>query len=243
MIGILGGMGPLATVDFMQKVIEATPAKSDQEHVPLLVHSVPTIPDRTRAILSGGESPLPHLLQGLDTLVAGGAQCVAVPCNTAHYWHAALAQHSPVPVLHIADSVSDALRATGVDCVGLLATRGTIAAGFYQQRLAVHGYHCLLPEAAELDALVMAGIYAVKSGNISEGGRLLEQAALNLRGRGAGAVILACTEIPPALAHIGSPAQEFAVDATRVLAAACVAWWLSSRAPELAQTVPASVLS
>lgn len=241
MIGILGGMGPLATVDFMGKIIEATPATCDQEHVPLLVYSDPDIPDRTRAIVEAGESPLPALLVGLHKLAAAGARCIAIPCNTAHYWHGELAQASPVPILHIADCVSNALITLGTKTVGLLATRGTLAANFYQERLAASGYRCLLPDDREQEHLVMAGIRRTKSGDVAGGGALLEQAAELLRQRGAGAIILACTEIPPALAWIHSPVLSHSLDATRALAVACVAWWTANR-PQAAGSRASSVL-
>jgi hypothetical protein len=104
MIGILGGMGPMATVDFMTKIIEQTPAQCDQDHLPLIVYSVPQIPDRTRSILGEGESPLPHLLRGLSVLRQAGAACIAMPCNTAHYWFDTLQRESGSVMLHIADA-------------------------------------------------------------------------------------------------------------------------------------------
>lgn len=241
MIGILGGMGPLATADFMGKIIDATPAACDQEHVPLLVHSIPDIPDRTLAITGTGASPLPALLKGLQTLTGAGAQCIAMPCNTAHYWHGDLARASPVPILHIADCVSNALGILGACTVGLLATRGTLAAGFYQSRFAAAGYRCLLPDDGEQERLVMAGIYRTKSGDVAGGGALLDQAARRLREHGADAVILACTEIPLALARINSPVLACSLDATRELAVACVAWWTANR-PHAAGSRAMSVL-
>lgn len=241
MIGILGGMGPLATVDFMKKIIDATPAACDQAHVPLIVHSDPGIPDRTRAITGSGASPMPALLTGLHRLTAAGAQCIAIPCNTAHHWHGELAQASPVPVLHIADCVSNALSARGTATVGLLATDGTLSAAFYQERLAASGHRCLLSDAWDQEHLVMAGIYRTKSGDVAGGGALLEQAAQHLLSRGAGTLILACTEIPFALARINSPALSHSLDATRALAAACVAWWLA-RQPHTESFSTATVL-
>ncbi|HXF67998.1 MAG TPA: amino acid racemase, partial [Burkholderiales bacterium] len=133
LLGVLGGMGPLATVDFMRKVIEATPARSDQEHLPLIVYSVPQVPDRTAAILQGGASPLPAMLRGIEVLGRAGAQALAIPCNTAHYWYDELVRQGGLPILHIADAACAALERRGVRgaAVGLLATSGTLAAGFY----------------------------------------------------------------------------------------------------------------
>ena len=84
-LGVLGGMGPLATVDFLQKLIEETPATRDQDHIPLIAYSVPQIPERPAAIAGHGESPLPHMLDGMRTLRNAGATMIAIACNTAHY--------------------------------------------------------------------------------------------------------------------------------------------------------------
>ena len=229
MIGILGGMGPMATVDFMTKIIEQTPAQSDQDHLPLIVYSVPQIPDRTRSILGEGESPLPHLLRGLSVLRQAGAACIAMPCNTAHYWFDTLQRESGSVMLHIADAACQSVArqaAPGVG-IGLLATSGTVEAGFYQQRLEAAGYACVVPEAQEMSDWVMPGIAAVKQGALEQGGALLETAVASLRRRGAARVLLACTEIPVGLEHIHSLQLPHCVDATRALAEACVFWWQS----------------
>ena len=105
MLGVIGGMGPLASADFFRKLIDATPAACDDEHIPVLIHSVPQLPSRPAAILRGGASPLPALMKARDRLVAAGATMLAMPCNTAHHWHAELAANS-VPFPHIADAVA-----------------------------------------------------------------------------------------------------------------------------------------
>ncbi len=223
MIGILGGMGPLATVDFLAKLVERTPAACDQEHVPLVVYSVPQIPDRSASILRGGESPLPAMQAGIRTLERAGARAIAITCNTAHYWFDDLARECGVPLLHIADCACAALGGD-VANVGLLATKGTLAAGFYQQRLAARGYRCLINRQEEIDAWVMPGIDLVKAGDIAGGGALLQQALAALIERGAQRVILACTEIPLALDRIVAPQLPLCIDATAALADACLQW-------------------
>lgn len=240
MIGILGGMGPLATADFYAKVIASTPAARDQDHVPLLVYAVPQIPDRTAALLAGGPSPLPALLGGLRTLLGAGAEAIAIPCNTAHAWYEELAAASPVPVLHIADAAAAAAaRIAGAGArLGLVATAGTLAAGFYPRRLAARGYESLAPTGAEMDTLVMPGIEKVKAGDVAGAGPLLEAAVAALLDRGAAAVILGCTEVPVALDRLGSPLLSRAVDATAALAGRCVQWWLDRR-PRAAHPAPA----
>ncbi len=222
-LGVLGGMGPLATVDFMRKVIELTPVSRDQDHVPLIVYSMPQVPDRTECILEGGESPLPAMLEGLRTLEAAGAGCIAIPCNTAHHWFDAMRRECGVGLLHIADCACTFLERQGVGegPVGLLSTAGTIAAGIYQKRLGERGYDCLVPDAAEMEALVSAGIRLVKAGRTADARTRLEKAAANLRKRGARTIILGCTEIPLAL----DDRDAGYVDATEALAAAGVKWY------------------
>lgn len=230
-VGILGGMGPLATVDFIQKIIANTPAQSDQDHIPLLIHSVPQIPDRTACLMDGSASPLPALKMGLETLVQGGVGCIAIPCNTAHYWHEALAKATQTEVLHIARVCAEQIAEdSGVRRVGLLATDGTLKAGFYERELAQYGLACAFP-ADDVQKSVMEGIYQVKSGKVTEGAAYLEAAVQNLLDQGAERVILGCTEIPLALERIHSPLLPFGVDATGALAEACVAWYLAQKQP------------
>ena len=216
-------MGPLATVDFLRKLVERTPATRDQEHVPLVVYSVPQIPDRVASILNRAESPLPAMRAGMRVLERSGAQAIAIPCNTAHYWYQDLARDCSVPLLHIADAACAAL-GSGVAKVGLLATKGTLAAGFYQQRFAASGYETLINPQAELDAWVAPGIGKVKAGEVAGGGALLQQAVAALLARGAERVILGCTETPLALEHIAAPEFAACVDATAALADACIHW-------------------
>lgn len=227
LLGVLGGMGPLATVDFLQKLIEETPAIRDQDHIPVIAYSVPQIPDRPSAIIANGESPLPHMLKGVHALKHAGAQAIAIACNTAHYWYDELAREGGVPILHIADAACAALSARRV---GLLATKGTIAAGFFQQRFARHGIECLLNSEAEQDRHVLTAIAHVKRHELAAAHAQVMQAARQLRERGAEAIVLGCTEIPLAVEHAPSELSNVCVDATRALARACVAWWQSCAA-------------
>src|SRR3954468_19140929 len=145
-LGILGGMGPLATVDFLRKLIEETPAARDEEHIPVIAWSVPQIPDRPTAITSNGESPLPAMLAGIHTLKAAGAIAIAIPCNTAHYWYDDMVREGGLPVIHIADAALEALKAQSLagKTIGLIATKGTLAAGFFQERMKAHGFECIV---------------------------------------------------------------------------------------------------
>lgn len=218
-LGVLGGMGPLATVDFMRKVIDLTPATRDQDHIPMTVASLPQVPDRTKAILEGGESPLPAMLSGIELLNSADVDCIAIPCNSAHFWYEELAGAAKAPIFHIADAAIASLAARGIraQSVGILGTSGIVAAGIYQKRLADHGLTSLLPGPPEQDEMVMAGIYQIKAGDLEEGRVLLESAIAHLRGRGADALVLGCTEIPIVVED-----GNDIVDATLALAQACI---------------------
>jgi len=223
-VGVLGGMGPLATVDFMGKVIKRTPARCDQEHVPMLVHSVPQIPDRTAAILRGGEDPLPHLVRGAQKLESIGADFIAIPCNTAHNWHKGIQDSVKIPVLHIVDAAVDDIHERGIENgrIGILATEGTIAANVYSDRLKTHGYTPVIPNAAE-QKVVSDGIAAVKAGDLEKGRTHLKGIAKHLLDDGAKAIILGCTEIPVALEKEPT-ILEHSIDATDALARKTVAY-------------------
>lgn len=216
-------MGPLATVDFMEKVIGQTTANCDQDHVPMIVHCVPQIPDRTACLMQNAESPLPVMAQGVKVLSSAGVGCIAITCNTAHYWYDDLMKDSSVPILHIARACADVLVADGVTSVGLMSTDGTLKAGFYPRELAQYDIEMKQPDA-ELQKQVMAGIYKVKSGDVSGGGKILEWCLEQMLLQGVDSVILGCTEIPLALEHINSKLLDKGVDATKALAMACINW-------------------
>lgn len=228
LVGVLGGMGPLATLDFLHKVLAATPAQRDQDHVPMIVSSIPQVPDRTAAFRGEGESPLPALRACGERLAAAGAGLLVLPCNTAHLWFDALQSALQLPMLHLADTALAELarRAPGAR-VGLLATDATLASGLYLNRAPSPAPHWVLPTAVEVVDWVMPGIAAVKAGTPDLGRDLLLQAAQALQRRGAEALLLGCTELPLVLdeALLGLPV----IDATDALARAVVAWSQAQR--------------
>lgn len=230
-IGILGGMGPLATVDFVGKIIASTPATSDQEHVPLLIASIPQIPDRTRAFRGEGSSPAPAMIASALRLKHAGAQLLVMACNTAHLWYEQVQEAVGLPMLHLVDAaVADAAAVMGPSRrVGLLGTDATLASCLYVNRetAAELRIRWMLPTARETSELVMPGIEAVKAGDMSQGERLLTLAARALQARGATALILGCTEIPLVLA--AENASVAVIDATASLARRAVAWSLAER--------------
>ena len=220
MIGVLGGMGPLATVDFLAKVIAATPATCDQQHVPMIVHQVPQIPDRSTAILEGNNAPLAPMLAGLERLARAGAEVVAIPCNTAHHWYEPLTRLQRLPILHIAEATRQELQSgrPGGCRIAVLATRGTHRAGIYRSRLGEQFAQLAIDEPVQ--ALVDEAIAAVKAGAGAAGSRAAGEAVERLLASGADRLILACTELPVALrdhAH-----WDRCVDTTLALARLCV---------------------
>lgn len=227
LLGVLGGMGPMATADFFRKLVEETPAASDEAHIPAVIYSVPQIPDRVAAITGDGESPLPQMLAGIAALRKLEVSCVAIPCNTAHHWHEALERAAGVPILHIVDAACAELQKRGLSSprVGLLGTEATIAARIYQDRLAAHGIECVVNPPDERQTLVRFAIDEVKRGRLPDAGRAVDAAATRLLERGVEGVILGCTELPVALDAVTSDAAPRCIDATRALARACVDWW------------------
>src|SRR6516225_7744843 len=135
-LGILGGMGPLATLDFMRKVLDATPAARDQDHVPMIVSCLPQIPDRTAAFRGEGGSPLEAIVACGRRLERAGADLIVMPCNTAHLWFDEVQAQLQRPMLHLVDAaLREALDRAGPDArLGLLATDATIASGLYINR-------------------------------------------------------------------------------------------------------------
>jgi aspartate racemase len=228
MLGVLGGMGPAATADFLAKLVALTPAGRDQEHIPVLVSCRPQVPDRSTAILGGGPSPLPALRERLGQLVAWGAGAVAIPCNSSHHWYELLQADCPVPILHIADAALAAFPgpAPGVGPVAVLATRGTLRSGFYQRKLVLAGHAPLRPDEA-LQVQVDAVIAAVKAADPARAGAGLARVWEGLALAGAGAALLACTELPLAAAHLPAPPYPV-VDTTLELARAAVSYALAA---------------
>jgi aspartate racemase len=225
-IGILGGMGPLATADIYRKIIDATPATSDQEHIPVVIYADPRVPDRTQALLHDGDDPTPWLVHGARQLTNIGADFIIIPCNTAH---AFLDQVQPAidkPILSMIDAAADEIRHQypRARSVGLLATTGTIAAGIYQRALEERGLNVVVPDDETQARCVMAAIHDVKGGrSTSAATTLLVEASQSLLESGADVLLEACTEIPIALQARHLPSGTPLVDATASLARLAIA--------------------
>ncbi len=226
-LGVLGGMGPLASAQFMLRLTLLTPAERDQDHIPAVLWSDPRVPDRTRGKLSGGADPLPWLLRGIDGLKAAGCGAIAIPCNTAHGWYEEMTARAGMPVLHIVDAAAADLRRQHVAAgkIGVMGTQATLNMRLYQDRLEHQGWDCLIPTQDEMDRLVSPAIALVKANRVAEAYEPLASVVRSLAARGAGAVVLGCTEIP-----LGIQAGPFrslgvrVVDSIDALALAAIEW-------------------
>ena len=218
-VGVLGGMGPDATVDFMSKVIAATPAEKDQDHLRMLVDSNPHVPNRQEALLRGGEDPGPALAAMAKGLQDAGADFLVMPCNTAHAFSDAIIEAVDIPLVSIIEVSVDAC--AGAAAVGVLATDGCIASRVFQEAFASRAQVAILPDEGELREL-MRLIARIKAGDqgtdVSAGMRSLADA---LVARGAQMIIAGCTEIPLVLKP--EVLDVPLVSSTDVLAAATVA--------------------
>ena len=146
-IGILGGMGPLATVDLYRKIVLLTKADCDNAHLRVYIDGNAQIPDRTAAILSGGADPVPEMLSALRHLEACGADCIIMPCNTAHYFLPRLQRETAIPFISMpAETARACARQYPGKTACILATRGTLASGLYNAALESEGVSYLLPE-------------------------------------------------------------------------------------------------
>jgi len=196
--GVLGGMGPDATVDFMAKVIALTDAGCDQDHVRMLVDHNPHVPDRQQAILGDGEDPGLALAAMAAQLEASGAHFLVIPCNTAYVFEDDILAATSIPLISIITESVSAVRdrAPGAKSVGILATDGCLKSGIYQAGIEAAGMTVVLQTAGELEQ-TMVLINAIKAGIQSKAaGAGMKSLAAGLVSRGADAIIAGCTEIP-----------------------------------------------
>ena len=222
-VGIIGGMGPEATVDMMSRVIRATPATDDVDHIRMLVDNNPRIPSRIKAIIEGnGESPAPCLIEMAQNLVAWGADFLAIPCNTAHFYYDAVQSAVDVPVLNMIDLAVAAIisKKSSVRQPGLLASTGVLMTGLYKKRFEKKGLALITPDDP-VQKKVMTAIRQIKTGHC--GPREIETvnaAANELTTAGADVLIVACTELSLISSALKSNVRIF--DTAQILAEAVV---------------------
>lgn len=197
-LGVLGGMGPLATADFLRKLVKRTPAVIDQEHIPVMLYGDCTTPDRTASIVGAGPSPLPKLLEGIALLNKSGAKAICIPCNSAHCWFDEMQAASAAPLIHIVRASARQIgkKNPGARTVGVLSTFGTHRMGIYRTTLAEMGYAVVTPTDEEFETLVSPGIAMMKANDWAGAEAAYDKASHLLTERGAEITVLGCTEIP-----------------------------------------------
>lgn len=194
-LGVIGGLGPLATAHFMELVTNMTDAATDQEHLEMIIYSAPSIPDRTGYILDPTlPSPLPRMIAIGEKLTMQGADHIAIPCMTAHFFHEELSAGIATPIINGIGETVRHLKENGVTRVGIMATDGTIRTGLFRRELERQGMEPLVP-SPERQSDVMHLIYRnIKANRPAEMDRF-HAVRKELQERGAQAIILGCTEL------------------------------------------------
>jgi aspartate racemase len=211
-IGVLGGMGPEATNRLCALITAATPARTDQEHVPVITYNNPRIPDRVRGVYGGGESPVPELVRTARVLEDAGADLILMPCNLAHLFVGEIQAAVRVPVLDLIEETVAFVVRSSPRCrrAGLLASTPTIGCRLYDEAFRRHGVAVVAPDEGERQRKVMEAIYGpegIKSGRKQRPRELLKEAARGLAAAGADVIIAGCTEVPLVLSRsdVGVP--------------------------------------
>lgn len=197
-VGVLGGMGPEATIDFMADVLQLTRAGRDQDHIHLIVDQNPKVPNRQEAIRGGGDEVGPALAAMARRLQAAGADFLVMPCNSAHAFEDSIRNAATVPFVSIIEVCVQALQEAcgGGKRIALMATDGLVATGLYQRALKSAGFDVLLPDGPEQERLMVL-IHRIKGGDKQRDvARKMAELARSLADRGAEVVLAACTEIP-----------------------------------------------
>ena len=226
-IGIIGGMGPAATIDLYQKIIDQTPAEKDQEHIHVIIDSYPQIEDRTGYILYGGINPSLKLVESAKRLEASGAEALIMPCNTAHYFAKDIERAVNIPLIHIAKCSAEAVKSRYPETkkIGLIATSGTIKADVYGNILKEYGFETVVL-SEKIENNIMDCIYkGVKAGKTKEYSPLFQQCIDEITALGADLLIEGCTEIPLLMPYVKTNLPV--IDATYELAQAAVNYALT----------------
>ncbi len=220
--GIVGGIGPEATVDLFDKIINQTPAQIDQDHIQVLIFNNPKIPSRYEAIKKDGESPGPYVAESAQKLESMGADFLAIASNLTHVYYNETQSAVDIPVINMIESVSQyAKEREGVSKVGILAPTPTLQASLYQKEFRQMGLEPISLDSDQNEDLVDESIYGkdgIKSGNIKDNREPLAQAAKLLSKEGSDIIVLACTELPLAFNKIENMPNDKIVDANSIFA-------------------------
>lgn len=217
-LGIIGGMGPMATADLFIKIIELTDAKCDSEHLHVLIDNNTDIPDRTKSILSGSDEPLRFMAESAERLAGAGADILLLPCHIAHYYYDELQKRSRLPVINMLSVLVEAARGSDCKRLGLLATDGVVRSGIYDKAFDGSGIELIYPDSTSQEALMRLIYEQVKAGKEADTSAL-DSALDDMTRRGAEAFILGCTELP--LVFSDRPGRHF-IDPTALLAKAAI---------------------
>lgn len=220
-LGVIGGLGPMATAYFMELVVRMTKADCDQEHLEMIIYNSPYIPDRTAYILGKSQdSPLPAIVDYARKLKEQQVDCIAIPCITAHYFHKEIQEQADIKVIHTIYETAKILKDAGISRVGIMATDGTIQSGIFQKEIENQGMEALLPDA-ETQKMVMSLIYEdVKAGREPDMDKFIRvRNHLHQKG-GAQVIILGCTEL--SVIKRDCEVREGFIDAMEVLAKSSV---------------------
>lgn len=194
-LGIIGGMGPMATAYFFQLITQMSEAQTDQEHMEILIHSKPQIPDRTEYILGKStKSPVPDMIEIGKALAAQSADVLAIPCITAHYFQKELEAEIGVPIINALEETVKYLSARHIKKVGIMATSGTIESGIFQKVLEAGGMKVVIPDKKNQER-VMSLIYKNVKAGLPIDTAMFEAVKDELFGKGAQVIVLGCTEL------------------------------------------------
>lgn len=216
----------MATAETFRRIILATPARTDQQHLHVIVDSDPSIPDRTDALIRGGPSPLPGLLASARRLVVAGAAIICMPCNTAHVYFRAVQEEFDVPIVHMVEETASVVAGRGDRSIGLLATAGTVASGVYHQVFLRHGLQVITPPPA-CQRRVSEAIALIKAGHVSKGCEALLPTVAEFGENGARTLVLGCTEISLVGSQLASAGTV--LDAMQVMVDSTVDYALGRR--------------
>lgn len=221
-VGVIGGMGPEATVDFLRRLVAATPARDDRDHLHVLVDNNPKVPSRIAALIEGtGEDPAPVLCAMAKGLQAQGADFLVIPCNTAHYYLPTIARSIQIPLLNMVELSIRKLAAAGARRVGLLASPAVRLVGLYKVQMEQAEMQALFPDPCH-EEMLLDVIKAVKAGQ--SGGRRRQdyaKVAGHLLDAGADALLVACTEL--SILKLPKKNANLMVDTLDVLVEATIA--------------------
>jgi aspartate racemase len=221
-VGVLGGLGPEATVELYAQIVRRTRARREQDHLRILIDNNPKVPPRMPAIFGTGESCLPELVRSARALRRAGADFIVIPCVTVHYFHAALQKRTPIPILNLIEVTVARVssRHRRARRVGVMATTGAIHAQLFDKAVADAGMELLVPSEAMQQHMMTAVAEIKANGGTAKARAMVRRVADSLLDSGAQVVVAGCTELPLVLKEDDLPVPV--VDPIAVLAESAI---------------------